>query len=334
MIASSLKRDLAAIALVWLGVATAGFDLVIPIEDATRVRNSLIARLSDPSSFDWTPPESPAGFLAETGPKPAELIAAVQASGASASAGVSDFERAKRLARHLASGTRYSGVVASTTLRTYRVITTEGRGYCADFTQVFNALAYVADIPVRQWGFTFDSFGGHGHAINEIYDRSLRKWVLVDAFNSFVVVDRATDQPLSVLEFRERLQQPAPLATLRIERLSRQFGFRDDAMLIDYFRDGVDQYFLDWGNNSLSYDRDPLVRTLGPLSRTTQQLAGILSGSRPKIHVMATGAKSTEHWQTLQRTRWMFWCWFVATVLVAVATGVFALRWRRTVRAT
>ncbi len=42
---------------------------------------------------------------------------------------------------------------------------------------------------MRQWGFSFDGFGGHGHTVVEVYDRQRGKWLLLDVFNNFHAVD-------------------------------------------------------------------------------------------------------------------------------------------------
>ena len=53
-------------------------------------------------------------------------------------------------------------------------------------------LAGAAGLTAREWGFSFDGFGGHGHALVEVYDRGLSKWVFLDVYNNIQALDAAT----------------------------------------------------------------------------------------------------------------------------------------------
>lgn len=52
---------------------------------------------------------------------------------------------------------------------------------------------------------SFAGYSGEGHAFNEIYDHRLAKWVVIHSFFSFHLTVRASGEPLSSLELRERL---------------------------------------------------------------------------------------------------------------------------------
>ena len=87
---------------------------------------------------------------------------------------------------------------------TYTLIVNEGRGYCADYSKLFNAFAHSLNIPVREWAFGRDGFGS-GHTFNEIYSYADDKWVFVDSYHGMMVEDARTTIPLSVLELRRAL---------------------------------------------------------------------------------------------------------------------------------
>src|SRR5688572_8701707 len=207
--------------LAWIVFAAIGAELLTPDREVTRIRNSLLATVADPSSFEWRPDETPPDFLRERGPKPPELLAAARSIGADARDGQGALARSLRIARHLARGGLHGTMLHLDTVSAYQAILATGEGDCSDYTQVFDAISYVADIPVRQWGISFDGFGGSGHTCNEIFDAGLDKWVMVDVFRSFIPIDRMSGVPLSTLEFRRRMRGIDPLAHMRIIPLTR-----------------------------------------------------------------------------------------------------------------
>src|SRR3546814_14131094 len=96
-------------------------------------------------------------------------------------------------------------IFQSNTRETYEKIVGGEGGYCSDYTQSFNALALAAGLDVREWGFAWADMA-NGHAFNEIWDPTLQKWVFIDSFVSFYVIDRASGIPLSSREFRASLR--------------------------------------------------------------------------------------------------------------------------------
>jgi len=255
-------------------------------QEAVRMRDSLLARVGTPADFSWTPANVPPTFLRNSAPVP-ESLARAAAQVVTADDG---WSRGLQIARHLGDAANRDEPIQKSTAETYRVMFTEGGGYCADFTQVFVGLATAAGLPVREWGLAFDGFGGDGHAIVEIFDDRRGKWLMLDPFNSFYPADAATGEPLSVLEFRERLRQPRPLETIRIVRISPTVDeFPVDEKLVDYFRRGVDQFYLWWGTNLFSYEQDPVVSLAARINRTAEQSAAILRGVHPGIVILPTG---------------------------------------------
>jgi hypothetical protein len=136
---------------------------------------------------------------------------------------------------------------------------------------------------------SFDGFGGDGHAFNEVYDAQRGQWVFVDAFNGFWVRDRAGGQPLSVLEFRTALAAADPLAQVELVRFRRaELGFRTPQLMIDYYRGGLDQFFLWWGNDVFDYDERWPVRLAGHVSRGLEQLSAMAFGFHPSLRILPT----------------------------------------------
>ncbi len=310
-------RIFLAITVLLLTATVGGLvSLVTPSEEAVKIRNSLIAVAGGESDFSWSPANVPESFLWEKSPPPKEFQdIARRILGAEVSSARRDaFRRSIEIAAHLVQQPRRGGAIMSSTRKTYQKIINTGRGYCADFTQVFNAIALAAHIPVREWGLAFDGFGA-GHAVNEIFDEALNKWIMLDVFNSLYIEDAATGIPLSVLEFSEALRTDAAKENVRVVPIVEQrFGFKSADGAIDYYSRGTDQFFLWWGNNVYSYDEHWLVKLLGPVSRSLEQGAAILAGVHPKIHIVSTSSNGASIDEFLFRKKVFFILVFFAIV--------------------
>lgn len=257
--------------------------------EITQMRNAFIASPGGERDYRWTPDEIPESFLRDTEPPPPEFQQAVATVLSSLPAETAVLERGLELARHLASGPGPGPGIQSNTRRTYRTILSDPRGYCSDYTQVLNGLAYAARIPIREWGMSFDNYSGYGHAFSELYDDAVGDWILVDSFYSLYVVDAVSARPLSALELRERLAAGEGSETLEVRAIKpERFGFKSAAMALDYYRRGSDGFFLYYGTNVFSYDAHPVVAVFGRASRALEELAGILLGIRPEIRLVTT----------------------------------------------
>ncbi|MBL8201852.1 MAG: transglutaminase domain-containing protein [Chromatiales bacterium] len=287
MLARTVRVRLAAgTALALLAVAIAVLWEARDPREAVRLRDSLLARIGTPQDFAWTPADVPPTFLRNTAEVPGTLARAADKV-VTASDG---WTRGLQIAMHLGDAPNRDQPIQRSTADAYRIMFTEGGGYCADFTQVFVGLATAAGVPVREWGLSFDGFGGDGHAVVEVFDERRGKWLMIDPFNSFYPADAATGEPLSVLEFRERLRSPRPLETTRIVRISPRVNeFPVDEKLVEYFRRGIDQFYLWWGTNLFSYEQDPFVAVASRVSRTAEQAVAILRGVHPGIVILPTG---------------------------------------------
>jgi hypothetical protein len=281
----------AAIAVNALLVAAIAVFLAVnayPSSEAVRLRNALVLQPSAPADFAWTPPAYPADFARDAGaplfaPEVAKLgIATIP----------DDWGKAVALAAHLLENARNEGRISTKLDTTYRRIR-EGYGYCSDFTDVYLALARAAGLDARMWGFSFDGFGGDGHAFIEIFDRQHGKWTFVDVFNNMYAVDAATGERLSALELREVLLGKR---AARFERLTGgRMPYRNHPEKAwEYYRRGMDQWYLSWGTALETMDRNPVVSASEDVTHAFGQLAGVALGLHPKIRVLAVPANEAQ----------------------------------------
>lgn len=273
-------------------------------DNGTRVRNSFLVATAPVEIFTSPPSQTPADFLAETLPAPAYLDAAVaKLLPDEMRASLSALEQSLVLARHLIANKRRGKAIQSNVRETYELIRNSGRGYCADYSQVFTALALTAGIPVREWGLRFKGFG-RGHAFNEIYDRTLGKWVFIDSYHSLYVVDRSNAEPLSVMELQNRLINDGEMVSYAFVPIDIQkYRFDADIEANQYYAQTAAKFYLFWGNNVFSYDAHPVVRALAPWSRSLEIMGAIVAGVHPKIRVLQR-PENTAYLSRLQYIRY------------------------------
>jgi nitrate reductase gamma subunit len=298
--------------------------------EITRIRNSLLASAGSDQDFAWQPGSPPPDYLLESKPPPPEFVAIETDLFSGMKPSLGTWEKAQMIAQHLSKGPGIGSGIMSNTYDTYRTIMTDERGYCADYTQVFNAIAIAAGIPVREWGVSFDGFSGDGHAFNEIYDDDLQKWVFIDSFYSLYVKDARTGERLSALEFQSRLRRDNPHELISVKPIShKRFAFKDGYQVVEYYRRGADQFYLWFGNNVYSYDDNWLVKLLGPYSRAVEQGVAILTGLHPKIRIVPT-SQNAALISELAATRFWFFVQATALGILAVALAVELVLYRRT----
>ena len=295
--------------------------LVPNSEEAVKIRNSLIANVGQETDFTWTPDKVPKNFRLETSGVPDEFERIAEKIITPDLAGKSNFEKTLLIARHLSQLPARGGAIMSTTRYTYEQIVSTGKGYCADYTQVFNALAIASDIPVREWGFAFEEYG-NGHAFNEIYDPGLGKWIMVDVFNSFYLKRLSDGVPVSVMELREALLEGVAESMIEVVPIVKDnFGFKSYEKLFEYYARGKDQFFLWWGNDVFTYERHPLIRFSASLPRSLEQGLAIIFGVHPEIRLIKSDGND-EHIQALYHKRNVF---FGLVLLFAVLIGLFVV---------
>ena len=251
-----------------------------------RLRNALVVADKTTAGFDWTPANWPADFLLENRPADPVFVAAAQRLGL-ADMGT-DWERVTAISQHLLSHPNLVGTpIQANLIDTYHEILANGTGYCGDFTRVFMAFALASGIPVRAWAFTFNGFGGEGHIWPEIWNRQLKRWQLVDIFNNFYFRGDA-GVAVSALGFRDAmLNAPKSIRPALLHTGARP-GYTIEEKMWAWYRKGLPEWHMLWGNNVFSYDEALKVRGLGRVSRSVEQLEGIYLGVQPKINLMVT----------------------------------------------
>ncbi|NDP41110.1 MAG: transglutaminase domain-containing protein [Aromatoleum sp.] len=267
-------------------VLLAGYLLrrAFPATEAVRLRNALLLQPSRAEDFAWTPPGFPPGFKAERRDADDDVRAIVSELGVDRLP--DDWSRAVRLAGHLTERADERGPLQADLMTSYRGIR-EGYGYCADFVKVFLALAHAAGLCARQWAFSFDGFGGHGHTFVEVFDRQRRRWLFLDVHGNFHFVDPSTGEPLGALDVRELLQGRMALLSMKSNGPGRP-GFRYPEKALDYYRLGLAEWYLWWGNAVYSYYRHPAVAAAARLSNWLAHLVAIVVGVQPRIRILGT----------------------------------------------
>jgi hypothetical protein len=281
-------------ALVGIAIPAAWvLSLVTPGEEAVKIRNGIVASVGQPADFNWTPDDVPADFLTnQATPSPQYTQAASALVTTEPGHRLYGFEVGLAIGRYLmgGSGKRPGGPIQGSLAVAYDGITRQGRGYCADFTQVFSGIAVAAGLPVRTWSISFEAFGA-GHAFNEVFDDTLNKWVLVDPYHSLYFYDPISREPLSVLEVHDRLlATDVEARTLAIQRIvPESFPFPSDPAALDYYRRGMSQLALAWGNNVFDYDQSVAVRWGARVSRHVERALGIVAGKYPEMRIYPVG---------------------------------------------
>jgi hypothetical protein len=269
--------------------------------EIARVRNALSLQVSRPEDFTWTPPPFPAGFAVDHGPPTREFQEVV--ANLNVDSIPLDWDKARVLATHLVEHAEDKGPLRDDLLKTYRGIRS-GYGYCADFVKVYLGLAYAAGLIARQWGFSFDGFGGHGHTVVEVFDRQRVRWLMLDVFNNFHVVDLNTGEPLGALEYRDSLLGRRPQAVMRPNGPGRP-GFVHEDKAIDYYRRGVEEWYLVWGNAVFTYYRNRGVRALGKISTAIAFPMAQMLGLQPHIRIYQTPQNADRVHRLFVFRRWV-----------------------------
>lgn len=316
--------------LFWLSavltVAVAA-SLAPHLRDSTelvRMRNALLLQ-SEPAVYDWTPANVPVGFAVETA-KPLPLYSDIVARDHLKIDG-DDWATALAIGRHLLpDGRRRSGAIQADLSDTYTRITQQGEGYCGDYADSFTGFATAAGLFSRPWAFSFDGFGGHGHIFNEIWDSQRARWVMIDVFNNFYPTD-ASGEPLSAMAFRAALEAGADdLRLVPVDPLASP-GFREEARALDYYRRGLPEWYMWWGNNVFEYDQASLVQLLGGVHRALEQLGGVMSGVHPGIRILATEQNAVQR-DEMQMLRGRLWAVSVLGALCCLFFVVWLIRRR------
>ncbi len=296
--------------------------------DAIRIRNAMVAELGAPAQTEWTPDAIPANYNWEHRPAPDYFSAIIDKVLSPEARQGTALDQAVLLARHLRATSHHGNPIQANTRETYEKIISGQGGYCSDYTQAFNALALAAGLKVREWGFTWEDMA-NGHAFNEIWDPGLRKWVFIDAFTSFYVVDAASGVPMSSLEFRASLLgEPGAGEARVVPIVPERFGFKSPEKALDWYRRGVPQMFLLLGNSVFSYDANPIIQITEPLPRSVEMLVAIVLGEHPRFLFVPSAARP-EAKDEVTRLQWQL-SWFLVKLagIVVLACGLLVFFWR------
>lgn len=293
--------------------------------DAVRIRNAMVAELGRPAQTDWPPGSIPANFNWETS-NPPEFFARIASEVAPVSIpDQSVVDKALRLARHLRETSRHGAPIQANTRETYEKIISGQGGYCSDYTQSFNALALAAGLKVREWGFSWENMA-NGHAFNEVWDPALEKWVFIDSFISFYVVDAKSGEPLSALEFRAALLDEPGAAEARVVKIvPERFSFKSVDKALAWYRRGAPRMFLLLGNNVFSYDANPIIQAAEALPRSVEMLLAIIIGEHPRFLFVPEESRPDVRVQ-VERMRWEL-IWVLVKLAAIVVLGLWLLRW-------
>lgn len=280
--------------------------------ELVRMRNALLLD-AQPANPDWSPASMPADFARETAaPIPLYADAVAQHS---LRVEDDDWATALRIGQHLlVDGKRSGGAIQDDLEQTYLRITGKGEGYCGDFADSFTGLATAAGVFSRPWAFSFDGFGGHGHIFNEIWDSRNARWVMIDVHNNFYVVD-GDGHPMSAMAFRDALANDGNIRLVPVKPTARP-GFKFDEKALEYYRRGLPEWYMWWGNNVFEYDQATLVQVLGNAHRALEQLGGVAAGVYPTIRVLETPNNAAQR-DAMQ--------WLKSRLIAVLALGLMSL---------
>ncbi len=297
-----------------------------PSSEAVRLRNALLFDGIEPAAnLNWSPTSAPADFRFERHEAPPSFRKVLNELNLDSHQ--DEWSRAMAIARHLQVRLDGKGPIMAGLEETYGRIVDQGEGYCGDFADVFSALARADGIVTRQWNFSFDGYGGHGHIFNEIWDGTTGKWRAIDVFNNYLFLDGDTGEPLSALEFRSSLRGERPAARISVLNPQARPGYAIPEKALDYYQRGAQQWYLWWGNNVITVDQDPWVRLAGRLSRHLEQLAAILVGVQPALRVVET-PESAAKINALLRLRSNLILATILGLMLAVAAVFLFFAWR------
>ena len=269
--------------------------------DMVKLRNALLV---DPQPADpaWTPAILPAGYLAgatrSVDPKFSELVRRfdLRVDG-------DDWATRATYRPTASSAGARPGVIRSspTWPRPIGASRKMPRATVPILPMCSPALAQAAGIFSRSWAFSFDGFGGHGHIFNEIWDRRSGRWIMLDVFNNFYFADTA-GRPLSALEARQVLLAGGAPRMIPVAPASPP-GYRYPEKAIDYYRRGLPEWYMWWGNNVFEYDGASPIQLASRMSRSVEQLVAVGIGLHPHIRIVQSDNNEPQRTQ-LEHLRW------------------------------
>jgi hypothetical protein len=188
----------------------------------------------------------------------------------------SALERAIQIADHIARGTNGCGGYDTDIALKYRWVVS-GSGCCSDHTEIFLALAPEVSVIAREVETS-------GHAVVEVFDDGLSRWLLVDP-TAAVIFEDSSARPLSILETRARIMADLPI---RVRPFGTHVGASQaeaDSVVTFYYgkptawKLSFASVALVWGSDVRS--QSSTARTLHWLPLPARQLVAHVAGKRP-----------------------------------------------------
>jgi len=117
-------------------------------------------------------------------------------------------------------------------------------GVCSDYAQVFINFCIINDIKVREWGIK----GGSqsvigGHSFNEFWSEELKKWILIDVYNSVFIINKSSRELLSVSQLVDYMSS-ANADNLEFQQMVDVRKGLNKELLEQYFFDNKNLFFL------------------------------------------------------------------------------------------
>ena len=164
---------------------------------------------------------------------------------------------------------------------------------------------------------------GWGHILVEIYDRQRARWIMLDVFNNVLALDAKTGEPLGAMQFRVKfLTDHDSIRFVPIGPGRPQFIHYHK--LVEYYDDGINQWYLWNGNNVVGRSDHWLVRVAGHVGEPIAELASIALGHSPHI-VPVSSAQNDVDIVRLKRIRaWLIAALVVASLLLCTILGLTA----------
>lgn len=258
-------------------------SMAFPGSEAVRLRNAVLFNESDAPFFDWTPLALPTSFKAEQSRPDPRLTSIIRREGIDKLP--DDWQKSLALSSFLTQHAAERGDISADLYTAVERIQ-QGYGACSDFTQAYLGLAHAAGLFAREWAFSFDGYGGHGHALIEVFDRQQQVWKMLDVYNNFYVVDEQ-GHPLAALQFRQALANQ-DTANLKIVKagLGRP-GYVHEEKLWAYYQKSVPQWYLWWGNAEQTASDDTWIRAAGKVSVHAAELMGMARGYQPVLYALS-----------------------------------------------
>jgi len=186
------------------------------------------------------------------------------------------------------------------------------------------AAASAAGLFCRQWAFSFDGFGGHGHTFVEVFDRQHNRWSFIDVHNNVYAVQTGSLVPLDALSLHEALLSTSPAIEF-VRAGEGRLGYVHPHKLLEYYRSGAPEWYLWWGNDVIARSETGLAGLLGRISGRLSHRCGAALLRLPSI-VAWSGERNEQAIQSMEslrkRTRFA-----LAAVIASMAVLLVAAVW-------